>query len=70
MKRAINKPITPAQPDGVASPLDDATLPSSSHDDWLLDESLAETFPASDPITPASSPKPNDAQVRRKPTTQ
>ena len=23
------------------------------HDDWLLDESLRETFPASNPISPA-----------------
>lgn len=25
-----------------------------AHDDWLLDESLRETFPASDPIAPAA----------------
>jgi hypothetical protein len=64
MRRAINKPIAAAQPDGVAPALDDATLPSTSHDEWLLDESLRETFPASDPIAPASSPKPNDVSLR------
>ena len=26
---------------------------SSAHDDWLLDEALLETFPASDPISPS-----------------
>ena len=27
---------------------------SPAHEDWLLDEALAETFPASDPISPSS----------------
>jgi hypothetical protein len=27
--------------------------PATGHEDWLLDESLDETFPASDPISPA-----------------
>jgi len=27
-------------------------LESPLHDEWLLDEALAETFPASDPISP------------------
>jgi hypothetical protein len=26
---------------------------AEDHDEWLLDEALAETFPASDPISPA-----------------
>jgi hypothetical protein len=26
---------------------------TEAHQEWLLDESLAETFPASDPISPA-----------------
>jgi len=26
---------------------------AAGHDEWLLDEALAETFPASDPISPA-----------------
>jgi len=60
MKRAINKPIAPAEPEGVAPAIDEATLATTAHDEWLLDESLSETFPASDPISPATSPKPND----------
>ena len=32
-------------------PESDAASPD--HDEWLLDESLEETFPASDPISPA-----------------
>ena len=32
-----------------------------SHDEWLLDEALVETFPASDPIAvSANSPEPDD----------
>ena len=27
-------------------------IQSPVHDEWLLDEALAETFPASDPISP------------------
>ena len=30
----------------------------SDHEEWLLDESLVETFPASDPIAPAVPPEP------------
>jgi starvation-inducible DNA-binding protein len=29
------------------------------HAEWLLDESLRETFPASDPISPATQPRPS-----------
>ena len=29
----------------------------SDHEEWLLDESLVETFPASDPIAPALPPE-------------
>jgi hypothetical protein len=29
---------------------------NEDHEEWLLDESLAETFPASDPIAPALPP--------------
>ncbi|HEV7578299.1 MAG TPA: hypothetical protein VGO85_19890 [Caldimonas sp.] len=29
------------------------SIDSSAHDEWLLDEALAETFPASDPISPS-----------------
>lgn len=31
---------------------------SPAHDDWLLDEALAETFPASDPISPSVPKEP------------
>ena len=37
----INKAIKPIPP---------VTPPSDAHDEWRLDEALAETFPASDPI--------------------
>jgi hypothetical protein len=37
--------------DPAAAPGADPQAPA--HDDWLLDEALAETFPASDPIAPA-----------------
>jgi hypothetical protein len=29
------------------------SVDSSAHDEWLLDEALDETFPASDPISPS-----------------
>ena len=38
-------------PEGAIAPSD---VQSPAHDEWLLDEALAETFPASDPISPAS----------------
>jgi hypothetical protein len=31
------------------------TTGTPQHDEWLLDEALRETFPASDPIAPASA---------------
>jgi hypothetical protein len=31
---------------------------ASSHEEWLLDQALLETFPASDPIAPAIPPDP------------
>lgn len=37
----MNKTIKPIPP---------VTPPSDAHDEWRLDEALAETFPASDPI--------------------
>ena len=36
-------------------------VPPGDHEEWLLDESLVETFPASDPIAPAgprATPRP------------
>jgi len=46
------KGTAPAQnaPERAASTID-AT--STAHDEWLLDEALMETFPASDPVSPA-----------------
>jgi len=35
-------------PGGAANPQ------APEHEDWLLDESLRETFPASDPISPSA----------------
>jgi hypothetical protein len=40
---------TPVGPDGV----DAESVKPSAHDEWLLDEALNETFPASDPISPS-----------------
>jgi starvation-inducible DNA-binding protein len=37
-----------------AAPRIEASQPASAHGDWLLDEALQETFPASDPIAPAA----------------
>ena len=42
------------QPSGTAEePQVGQEIESPLHDDWLLDEALAETFPASDPISPS-----------------
>jgi hypothetical protein len=37
---------------GVAG-VEAKSFDSSAHDEWLLDEALDETFPASDPISPS-----------------
>jgi|KBSMisStandDraft_5_1062788.scaffolds.fasta_scaffold1154547_2 hypothetical protein len=34
-----------------------ASRAQSRHEEWLLDEALKETFPASDPISPARAAK-------------
>ncbi len=45
---------TPTPPEDLESnPPEGADTSSPGHDEWLLDEALAETFPASDPIAPA-----------------
>ena len=53
------RPSLPALPasGGDAAAAADVPAPRS-HEEWLLDESLAETFPASDPIAPALPPEP------------
>lgn len=62
MKRAPVHP-TPrplSKPSGskdLAVP-DDSAPGAAAHDEWLLDESLGETFPASDPISPGVAPNP------------
>jgi hypothetical protein len=35
-----------------------------NHEEWLIDESVEETFPASDPISPATEP---DEKAKRTP---
>ena len=37
------------------------------HEEWLLDEALKETFPASDPISPARPSERQGADVRQAP---
>ena len=49
-------PVAPATADEAAPQLG-TDEPRESHDEWLLDESLRETFPASDPISPAITPE-------------
>jgi hypothetical protein len=45
----------PARPTALETGEAAAARPGASrHDEWLLDEALLETFPASDPIAPAS----------------
>jgi len=54
----------------------DARPGAAGHDEWLIDESVEETFPASDPTTPtqpgslaserySQSPVPHDTRVAR-----
>ena len=51
-RRKRKGPRRAADPSAVTSePGQEITSPS--HDEWLLDEALAETFPASDPISPS-----------------
>jgi hypothetical protein len=47
-----NKPVP------TREPRDDAkSRPGEpGHEEWLIDESIEETFPASDPIAPATEP--------------
>jgi hypothetical protein len=46
----------------------DAAKPGQpGHDEWLLDESLEESFPASDPVTPS---RPGSTLAKRNQTTK
>jgi hypothetical protein len=46
-KRKARQPSATAEERQVGQEVE-----SPLHDEWLLDEALAETFPASDPISP------------------
>ena len=46
----------PAEVDGTLTQRS-AVAGDYDHEEWLLDESLLETFPASDPIAPALPPE-------------
>jgi hypothetical protein len=46
-------PFRPWDSPGPPSPAGAEDTRSPAHEDWLLDEALLETFPASDPISPA-----------------
>jgi hypothetical protein len=45
---------------------DDLHRKAEGHQEWLLDESLGETFPASDPISPAEARVPRARPVNQK----
>jgi hypothetical protein len=36
-----------------------------AHEEWLIDESIEETFPASDPIAPATEPEEKPRKGKR-----
>lgn len=50
-------PAQPMSDKPTAGPGPAADPAAPAHPDWLLDESLEETFPASDPISPAARPR-------------
>jgi hypothetical protein len=53
-----SRPVAPQMLDEATPPLPGNDVPRENrHDEWLLDESLRETFPASDPISPAITPE-------------
>ena len=57
--RPLAKRRPPAAPESAGDAMQppDSTSRENSHYEWLLDESLRETFPASDPISPAITPE-------------
>jgi len=56
------RPASAALPiPGPATAVGAADTASPDHDEWLLDEALTETFPASDPIRPATRDLPRAA---------
>jgi hypothetical protein len=44
--------LTPTRPETATMPQDDSGRADAAtlHDEWMIDEAIAETFPASDPI--------------------
>jgi hypothetical protein len=60
MPIALVLPTPPAR----AGPPGEKPEAPSTHADWLLDEALKETFPASDPIAPARIPETDQARSR------
>lgn len=67
MKRATVQPAVPRSKPGALPAPGDSAPGAADHDEWLLDESLGETFPASDPISPgvASHPEKKKGSQRR-----
>jgi hypothetical protein len=60
-------PKIDANTSGAGSPPADTAASraeASRHQEWLLDEALKETFPASDPISPASPGRSRRPEVR------
>ncbi|HVY05222.1 MAG TPA: hypothetical protein VHB46_04530 [Burkholderiales bacterium] len=53
------KPVSPAKNEPERRP--DAKPGAPGHDEWLVDEAVEETFPASDPTAPSH---PNEDPVK------
>lgn len=53
-KSDAQPPAQPMTDKPTGDPGEGADPEAPSHEDWLLDESLRETFPASDPISPVA----------------
>jgi hypothetical protein len=57
--------IRESDPEKGAKPPTELKRAPHDHEEWLLDESLRETFPASDPIAPALPPEAEVAKRRQ-----
>ncbi len=53
MSATSKRAATPGPEIPEPTPPEGGETSSAEHEEWLLDEALAETFPASDPIAPA-----------------
>jgi hypothetical protein len=62
-----DRKIVPTRSPGgpPAADAGDARAEASRREEWLLDEALEETFPASDPISPALPTERQDTKKRR-----